>query len=211
MDKGVIQALKLKYRKRQLQFMIAQKEKTLSGSEILKKISVLEAIYWINRSWREVEASTIEKCFRRCGFQSTPVGPVVVDEDDILDDIPLSVLKLSNDVFGVDFTELLKIDSELLTHSSVMPLDWSRPAGEILHPTENNEVNETECDSNNNTEEEKVCGLSTALLYIEELKAFVAKNGKSSTYQSLMNAVEDLVNMVVEGTVKQTSIKDFFK
>ena len=84
MDQGVIQALKLKYRKRQLQFMIAQmdKEKTLTGAEILKKISVLEAIYWINRSWREVEASTIEKGFRRCGFQSTPVCPVVDDEDD---------------------------------------------------------------------------------------------------------------------------------
>ena len=93
-----------------------------------------------------------------------------------------------------------------------MSLDWSRPAGEILNPTENNEVYETECDSNNNTEEEnKVCGLSTALQYMEELKAFVAKNGKSSTYQSLMNAEEDLVNMVVEGAVKQTSIKDFFK
>ena len=54
MDKEVIQALK--YRKRPVQFTIAQvdKDKTLTGPEILKKISVMEAIYWINRSWREV-------------------------------------------------------------------------------------------------------------------------------------------------------------
>ena len=38
------------------------------GSEILKNISLLDAIYWIDRRWKEVETSTIVKCYKNCGF-----------------------------------------------------------------------------------------------------------------------------------------------
>ena len=210
MDQGIIQAMKLKYRKRQLQFMIAQMDKdtTLSGPEILKKITVLESIYWIDRSWKEVESSTVQKCFARCGFSAVEI----MDEDDGLDDVPLSVLKLSKEVFGVQFSELMKIDSELMTHSSEMPIDWSKPAGEILHSSEDKEdpSEEGDCDKSQD-EDRKVCTLSTALHHLEELKAFVTKNGKCTAFESLMDVEEDLINMVVHGAVKQTSIQDFFK
>ena len=78
MDQGIMQAMKLKYRKRQLQYQIGhmEKDKTLSGPELLKKISVLDAIYWTNNSWSEVEKSTMEKCFS---------AEVLSDSDDGLD------------------------------------------------------------------------------------------------------------------------------
>jgi len=61
MDQGIIQTGKLKFRKRQLQHIISEleKDKSKCGSELLKTINILQAIYWINRSWQEVESSTI--------------------------------------------------------------------------------------------------------------------------------------------------------
>ena len=70
MDEGIIQALKLRYRRRQLKktIMKMNTNKTLNGSDLLKQISVLDAIYWISNSWNVLDNSTIQKCFKRCGF-----------------------------------------------------------------------------------------------------------------------------------------------
>jgi hypothetical protein len=51
MDQGIIQATKLKFRKRQLQFMLSQMDKgeSKTGTQILKDIYILDAIFWISR------------------------------------------------------------------------------------------------------------------------------------------------------------------
>jgi hypothetical protein len=55
MDQEIIQFEKLKYRKKQLQFLNKQMDKcSKTGSEILKDINILKAIFWINKSWNEV-------------------------------------------------------------------------------------------------------------------------------------------------------------
>jgi hypothetical protein len=69
MDQGIIQAMKLKYKCKQLSYLLKSMErnKDLSGPKLLKQISVLDAIYWIANSWSEVETSTIQKCYFRSG------------------------------------------------------------------------------------------------------------------------------------------------
>jgi hypothetical protein len=55
MDQGIIQRVKLKYRKKKLQFLIKQMDKcSKTGSEILIDINILRAIFWIKISWNEV-------------------------------------------------------------------------------------------------------------------------------------------------------------
>ena len=69
MDQGIIQTFKLKYRSRQLQHILNQMEVTYNlGRDIIREISILDAIYWINGAWNEVDVSTIQKCFTKCGF-----------------------------------------------------------------------------------------------------------------------------------------------
>lgn len=63
------------------------------GTDLLNQISILDAIYWINNSWNEVESSTISKCFVRCGFELPSTDESSSDSDD---DLPLSALKLSH-------------------------------------------------------------------------------------------------------------------
>ena len=41
-----------------------------TGTDLLKEISILDAVYRISGSWNEVDCSTITKCFSNCGFKS---------------------------------------------------------------------------------------------------------------------------------------------
>ena len=65
-NQGRIQTLKLKFYQQQSQRIISEMDNTsLSGSELLKKITVLETIYWIGRAWNSVDASTTIKCLNK--------------------------------------------------------------------------------------------------------------------------------------------------
>jgi hypothetical protein len=70
-----------------------------------------DAIYWFSNSWKETETSTIAKCFAKAGFVTTP-APVETDNDvdEADDDVPLAALKLSRELFGVEFSELRMMD-----------------------------------------------------------------------------------------------------
>ena len=69
MDQGIIQALKLKFYKQQSQCIISKMENSpLSGTELLKEVTVLDTIYWINRAWKDITSTCIKRCFEKCGF-----------------------------------------------------------------------------------------------------------------------------------------------
>ena len=113
MDQGIIHALKLRYRRRQLQktIMKMDRDKTLNGSDLLKQISVLDAIYWTSNSWNDLDNSTIQKCFKRCGsIQENVENNTDIESDDVL----LIVLQMANDLFGISYKNLVEIDSELI-------------------------------------------------------------------------------------------------
>lgn len=93
-QQGIIQALKLKFRTRQIHFVLDQleKDKTITGPEVLRKITVLDAIHWLGKAWAEVQESTIAKCFAHAGFTAQPTTSTPDDtEDGSEDDIPLCV------------------------------------------------------------------------------------------------------------------------
>ncbi|XP_060587924.1 tigger transposable element-derived protein 6-like [Ruditapes philippinarum] len=113
MDQGIIQTPKLKYRKKQLQHILVKVDSSNKvGSQLLKEISVLDAIYWIDAAWRDIKAKTIVKC-----FPSEPVESVNADGNDDSDDdeVPLNVLKLSHDLFGCEFKDLINLEVTLRT------------------------------------------------------------------------------------------------
>jgi len=104
MDQGIIQSVKLKYRHKQLKHILSNKDNSTDvGSQLLKEMSVLDAIYWIIVAWEELDSSTIVKCFYKAGFnmdedtrhpQSDDVSADVDgdEEVDVEDDVPLAVL-----------------------------------------------------------------------------------------------------------------------
>ena len=66
MDQGIIQAMKLKFRKKQLQYLLSVMDKypELTGLHLLKLISVLDAIYWVKNSWNDIEQKPSPNVFR---------------------------------------------------------------------------------------------------------------------------------------------------
>lgn len=151
------------------------KKPELDGPQLLKTVGVSDVIYWVNSAWG---ATTIQKCFANSGFkfQTEPEEPLPADTeaantdyDDEYDDIPLSVLKLSKDIFDCDFKELVAIYQEWSTCDNEMAC-WERPASELLEEKRA----DPESDSSDKYEEtndadSKVCSTLESMHHLDEL------------------------------------------
>jgi len=63
----------------------------LSGTDLLKEVTVLDTIYWINRAWKDITSTCIKRCFEKCGFDKVGEQPLENDSDNEEDDdIPLA-------------------------------------------------------------------------------------------------------------------------
>lgn len=223
MDAGIIQAVKLKYRRRQLQHVLTEleKDKTKLGPEILRQITILQAIYWVSGAWREVESDTIVKCFRKCGFtaevlssglpQSVEVEVLESDTDDD-DDCPLAVLKMARDLFDCEFRDLVEIDKAVHTCDNSMT-NWERDASEILNDIngESTDCGSVETEEDEDTSEPKHVTLSQVAEYLSGLKDFALCKGQGSMLDYVMHIEDLFVEMRVAASDKQTKISDFFK
>ena len=96
-----------------------EKDKSKCGSELLKNINILQAIYWINRSWQEVETSTIQKCFAKCGFRDFSRDESAFndmsDSEEEDDNIPLKFISLARKLFNCEYHKLSDVDKQLAT------------------------------------------------------------------------------------------------
>lgn len=219
MDQGIIQTMKLKYRKRQLQFVINQMDRqpTKTGSEILKTVSVLDAVYWVASSWKEVEASTIQKCFAKCGFvehtstsaAETPAAAACDDkeqhnDDDEADDYPIAVHIMARKLFDCEFEELLDIDKCMKTCNDE-PIDWERPARELLHDGESDDDDDQE----EETPQQPTCSINDCLNFTDQMKQFGIHHGNEKIIEATM-ALNDMVTEMKFRSSKQKTIDQFF-
>lgn len=67
---GIIQAMKLQYRKRMLRKLVTEVDDVSSAAEMCTKITVLDACNWVRDAWSCVSEATITKCFAKCGIKS---------------------------------------------------------------------------------------------------------------------------------------------
>lgn len=186
------------------------------GTDLLKGLNVLDAIYWINHAWNAVEASTISKCFDKCGFNKVRIETDENASDDIDenvdddDDVPLSVLKLSKELFGCEFSELANIERNIPT-CDTNQIDWDRHATELLNLDDKSDDDDENSDSETVVEEASVCSVSEAFSYIDSLKDFACASGNSKMLDCVMELSALATGMRVQCSTKQTKISDFFK
>ena len=67
-DAGIIRAVKANYRTRLLRHIIFHIDDSINASDLAKKITLLNAISWLNSAWDSLTAETIMNCFEKCGF-----------------------------------------------------------------------------------------------------------------------------------------------
>ena len=78
-DAGIIQAVKMQYRKQLLRHVLRKMENDETGtaSALSKSVTVLDAIMWLKVAWDALKASTVTKCFIKCGFDVPSDGRVL--------------------------------------------------------------------------------------------------------------------------------------
>jgi uncharacterized protein YeeX (DUF496 family) len=85
--KGIIQSMKLQYRKQLMRAVINAADKCNSVAEFTQGVTVLDAIRWVNGVWENVSLETIKKFFRHSGFMVSSSEEVDEEgEEDNLDD-----------------------------------------------------------------------------------------------------------------------------
>ncbi|MGH0121709.1 UNVERIFIED_CONTAM: hypothetical protein FKN15_076305 [Acipenser sinensis] len=120
--------MKLKFCKRQLQHVLSQLETSVKcGSEILKESSSRDVIYWINRSWNQVEAATIQKCFVKAGFLDQICETMQSQSENDHD----SDNEISQEVPTLDLN-VATCDTDVV--------DWERPVIDILRQMNSEDV-----------------------------------------------------------------------
>ncbi|XP_052260015.1 tigger transposable element-derived protein 4-like [Dreissena polymorpha] len=227
MDQGIIQTLKLKYRKRQLQYILTQTEKNDKvGSQVLQQISTLDAIYWINGSWKNIEVSTIQKCFAICGFAMTmfpsdcPVVSASEKTDDNIyedsvdidtDDVPFAVLKISNELFGVSYSGNFEIDKcAPVCETETSEVDWEENAANImksLKSSENVDENDEDDVLDIGAFADETVTMDEACDMVEKLKRFALTMGQDKMLTNIM----ELQELLVAGSAKCTASKQKLK
>ena len=167
MDQGIIQTMKLKYRKRQLQHVISAMKKDTSkcGSQLLKGINILQAIYWVHNAWKHVEAFTIQKCFAKCGFKDSEVAISAASDVNTDDDLPLVILAKLKQLFNCTFQELADSDASVPTCEEGS-LNWTRPTSELLKNLEPSQSSDDVSSDEESVDTTTVCSLSEAEQYV---------------------------------------------
>ena len=155
LDQGIILAMKRKYRKTQLRYIITQMERSKEKdcSQLLKEINVLKAIYWIKQAWNDIKCDTIVKCFKKCGFVDNIVKNLAeklfastVDElreidvnneesDDDDNDDKIDFNLVAKRVLNHSINELIEAES-LLKTSDDAEINWEANVCDIIEALE---------------------------------------------------------------------------
>ena len=204
MDAGIIQTVKLHYRKKMMRHVAAELDEVSTASEVARSITVLHAIQWLESSWNLVESSTIEKCFKKSGFfaeDSSASGEDVTPRED--DDL-VPLLRL---VPGTTAKDLVEMDEATSTHSSQPEEESSTTdAGSLELQLERESSDEDE------PEPAPLPTFKKAHNDIEGIMALALKHNSTSLLKMASSMKEELENLCLANRMssKQTVMEDFF-
>ena len=112
LDLGIIKNFKEWYRKPLFQYILAKIEECSSTSEVTKSLTILHAIRWVAKGWKQVGSDTIKKCFRKAGILTENfevVQPQRTSENDPFTDIDEAETtnEDGSDVADLELSELI--------------------------------------------------------------------------------------------------------
>ena len=130
-----------------------------TASDIVKKVTVLDAILWLTTAWNSVSPETIQKCFRKCGFSDTIVDASSDDEWDEDDLRPLLPP-------GTSLRDYVNSDDHVATQTTIDD-NWERALIDEARVVTNGEADS----SSENVDEdgEKVVSSTTAWSHSSDL------------------------------------------
>lgn len=199
MDQGVINDLKLKYRKKMLTHVLDD-ESSESLAERIKKINIKDVIYWLAQSWENVKPETIKNSWNNI---LTDKDLVQNKKEETAENAELrnEVLKLpgcenANDSFNFD-EWVYGDEEEEITDDEIMRLVTEEEVEEVedIAPETVNKISHSDGTS----------ALDIALRYIEQ------QSDASSTDVLFLRGLRDNAARKRINSQKQSTIDSFFR
>lgn len=212
MDQGIIQSMKIGYRKRLLKKVLSQVDTCSSGDEVVKSINVQDAIDWISQAWAEVRPDTIRKCYAKAGFVSfdgfepdseqAEINSESSELEQLISDVsePLGLERTSVDAF-------INCDKD---DPGVHACDGENWESDILDSSVNQRDTEGEEDSASDSTVPPMPTTQEVLKCLETLKAFTGSHAEA--FHLVMKTEAAVQDIVIEkrNAQRQTNIMDFF-
>lgn len=209
---GIIHAFKARYRRYLISRVIqlAEANRDIQGSELFNRITVLEAILWVQESWSTITPPIIANCWRATKLvsPSVPAEAPPIDKEALanvllelqqqVDLLPIPDKLLAKEFCCVDDHLLVSDDDEII----------SAAMAESGVAEKNNE----ESEQDDSDDDGSVIPLSTAVSYVQELrKVAVSLDNLPQRYHDMLLAFQSELNSALKSSMRQTTINDFFK
>ena len=203
-DTGIIQTLKLNYRKRLMRHILytISQDTPSSGSDLLKTVTLLDAIMWWKGAWDLLQEDTVMKCFAKCGFQDDRTPPATIQEPEVHNHNLRMQKQNSLLPSGVSIEDFANFDNAIQTSAE------SNADGENEFPDSSSDLDDTLQDENDICT--PVIDCKTASLYTSELIKYGLATNHGAVANVLLKFQLDIQTDYLNKKLKQTTIDKFF-
>lgn len=215
LDAGIIQSFKIKYRKKLVKHVLARINDDHSATDIVKSVSILQAIRWLQQSWKEVASLTIKNCFEKCGIVKLSEKLTELEENDL--EFEALVREFTTDISAAQFAkfdENVPVSEPLINENDI---DWREKTREdsinavrnrdkIIEIQDDLDEIEDEDTQNENVEENL-----TAAEVINFLDRICCSPVIDEESQSMLGTVMKKLEDIQISKRKQSSIRDYFR
>ena len=126
LDAGIIRNFKVRYRKSLVKYVLSRINDNASAAETVQDVSILMAIRWVQRAWKDVTPSTVKRCFEKFSFREG--DDELIEDVDVDEEFSALVKELSSDVSPDEYVDF---DAELATAEpgiKIVILGWRQKA-----------------------------------------------------------------------------------
>lgn len=208
-DAGIIRAVKANYRKRLLRHLLLKMDEAHSVTDLVKEVTLLDAILWMRNAWDATSSTTIQKCFANCGFNtglSTPPADTT-EEDDTTD--------LNPAMADMTWDEYVDADVNVAT-SNTTDDKWEQNLIAVARGDQPQDTDQ-DTDDDDATDDETalaptVVSHRTALDYLTALQTYALHHGDSDLADNFSKAKDRVERrrMLLVPTMRQRTMSDFF-
>lgn len=218
-DAGIIQNVKLLYRKRLVRHVITLIDEASTATEVVKGVTIRDAIHWLDIAWDGVKDTTIQKCFRKCGFETplditiseatTDVATITTQAPDDIQQHPLFPSVMGD----ATWEAFVQCDHDTVTHNESEEADLVRAIG--ASATANSANSDSDGEGDDDPVEVVPSGVTTKDCrgYAQTIINF----GYEMENPEIIQAARALETVLLAQQIKsaqaankQSSIKDFF-
>jgi len=223
-DQGIIQNLKVHYRKTMIRRML----QCLDDDKPVKAIDLKDAVFMMAKAWDNVSTTTIKNCWKKAGFP----GEVAEPSHDPFesDDEDEDTNELDGGLWGnithhfpslaeTSFSNFVSFDDNVVTENQPTKEDVTWEALEAVQSAESMSHEEEEedvegSDTDISIVEPKPLSLIEANEAVTVLRNFILSfdkpGSKEKEFLQLLSSMEDTFLRMSRKQQRQSSLKDFF-